>query len=121
MREKSIHGFRTGDHVVATVPTGKKAGIHIGRVAIRKSGSFNIQTGREVVQGIGHKYCRILQRGDGYGYAWLPTTRESEKLLPGFLPQPDWSALPKEPALSVSRMGLLRKPDDLGRGIHRSF
>jgi len=112
MREKSIHGFRTGDHVVATVPTGKKAGIHIGRVAIRKSGSFNIQTGREVVQGIGHKYCRILQRGDGYGYSWHPTTREDQKPLPGFLPQPDRSASP---------MGSLREPDDQGWGIHRSF
>jgi 5-methylcytosine-specific restriction endonuclease McrA len=73
MRTKSIKDFRTGDYVVATVPTGKKAGIHTGRVAIRKTGSFNIQTGSEVVQGIGHKYCRILQRGDGYGYSWLPT------------------------------------------------
>lgn len=112
MREKSIKGFRTGDRVVATVPSGKKAGIHTGRVAIRKTGSFNIQTGSEVVQGIGYQYCRILQRGDGYGYAWLPTAGSVEKPLPGFLPQPDRSASPK---------GLLRKPDDQGRGIHRSF
>jgi hypothetical protein len=110
MREKSAKGFRTGDYVVATVPTGKKAGIHTGRVAIRKSGSFNIQTGREVIQGIGYKYCRILQRGDGYGYSWLPTTGE-DKQLPSFLPQPDRSASPR---------GLLRKPDDQGWGIHRS-
>jgi 5-methylcytosine-specific restriction endonuclease McrA len=95
MREKSVKGFRTGDRVVATVPTGKKAGTHTGRVAIRKSGSFNIQTGSEVVQGISYKHCRILQRGDGYGYAWLPTTRESEKTLPGFLTHPCRSASPK--------------------------
>jgi len=74
--------------------------------------SFNIQTGSEVIQGIGHQYCRILQRGDGYGYAWLPTTREDEEPLPGFLPHPDRTALPK---------GFLRKPDDQGWGIHRSF
>ncbi len=73
MREKSIKGFRTGDRVIATVPAGKKAGIHTGRVAIRKTRSFNVQVGSQVIQGIGYKFCRILQRGDGYGYAWLPT------------------------------------------------
>jgi 5-methylcytosine-specific restriction endonuclease McrA len=82
MKTKSINGFRTGDYVVTTVSTGKKAGIHTGRVAIRKSGSFNIQTGREVIQGIGYKYCRILQRGDGYGYSWLPATGKDEKNWP---------------------------------------
>jgi hypothetical protein len=111
MREKSIKGFRTGDRVIATVPAGKKAGIHTGRVAIRKTGSFNVQVGSQVIQGIGYKYCRILQRGDGYGYAWLPTAGK-DKQLPGFLPQPDRAASP---------IGLLRKPDDQGWGIRRSF
>lgn len=71
-REKSIKGFRTGDMVMATVPTGKKAGIHVGRVAVRASGSFNIQKQGVVVQGISYKHCRIVQRGDGYGYSQLP-------------------------------------------------
>lgn len=69
-RQKRIKGFATGDIVIAHVPTGKKAGTHLGRVAVRATGSFNIQTGSAVVQGIGYKYCRIVQRGDGYGYAW---------------------------------------------------
>lgn len=71
MRAKSVHGFQTGDMVKAVVPTGKKAGTHQGRVAIRQSGSFNIQSGKGalgVVQGISHKHCRIVQRNDGYGY-----------------------------------------------------
>lgn len=68
MREKSVHGFQTGDLVKAVVPKGKKAGTHVGRVAIRKTGSFNITTARGVVQGIGHKNCRVVQRNDGYGY-----------------------------------------------------
>ena len=72
MREKSIKSFRTGDMVMAVVPNGKKAGIHIGRVAVRASGSFNIQKQGVVVQGISHKHCRIVQRGDGYGYSQLP-------------------------------------------------
>lgn len=68
MSEKSIHGFQTGDIVRAIVPKGKKTGTHTGRVAIRKSGSFNIDTPPGLVQGISHKHCRILQRNDGYGY-----------------------------------------------------
>lgn len=72
-RQKRIQGFATGDLVRAEVPTGKKAGIHIGRVAVRASGSFNIQTGSAVVQGISYKHCRLIQRGDGYGYSLMPT------------------------------------------------
>jgi 5-methylcytosine-specific restriction endonuclease McrA len=72
MRHKQVNGFQTGDLVVATVPSGKKAGTHIGRVAVRATGSFNIQTGSAVVQGISHRYCRVLQRNDGYGYFLHP-------------------------------------------------
>lgn len=68
MRQKSVFGFQTGDRVVASVTKGKKLGVHAGRVAIRKTGSFNIQTAAGVVQGIGHQYCRLIQRSDGYGY-----------------------------------------------------
>lgn len=70
MRKKSVHGFQTGDMVKAVVAKGKKAGTHVGRVAIRKTGSFNITTPGGVVQGIGHKNCRIIQRNDGYGYVF---------------------------------------------------
>ena len=65
------HGFATGDMVKAVVPSGKKAGIYRGRVAVRKSGSFNIQTPEGVIQGIGWRHCRLLSHNDGYGYAWL--------------------------------------------------
>lgn len=68
MRAKTALGFQTGDLVRAKVPTGKKAGVHVGRVAIRASGSFNIQTPAGLVQGISHRHCRIIQRNDGYGY-----------------------------------------------------
>ena len=43
-RQKTVQGFQTGDQVLAEVPSGKRAGSHVGRVAIRASGSFNIQT-----------------------------------------------------------------------------
>ena len=47
---------------------GKKIGTYVGRVAVRASGRFNIQMGKEVIQGIGHQYCTMVQRADGYGY-----------------------------------------------------
>jgi hypothetical protein len=69
MRGKSVKGFRTGDLVQAVLAKGVHAGAWIGRVAVRATGSFNIQTANGVRQGIGWKNCRILQRGDGYGYS----------------------------------------------------
>jgi len=68
MRNKQVRGFQTGDHVRAVVGAGKKAGTHIGRVAVRATGSFNIQTPEGVIQGISHRHCTLTQRADGYGY-----------------------------------------------------
>jgi len=65
-----IQGFKTGDLVEANVPRGKHAGHHRGRVAVRSSGNFNIQTGNGIVQGVSYKYCRLLQLADGYSYSY---------------------------------------------------
>ena len=66
---KFVEGFQTGDMVKAIVPTGlKKGGEYLGKVAVRSSGYFNIQTKTKTIQGIGHKYCHIIQRSDGYLY-----------------------------------------------------
>ena len=65
---KSVKGFQTGDIVKAIVPFGSKAGEYLGKVAVRSSGSFNIQTKTKVIQGIGYRYCHIVQRSDGYSY-----------------------------------------------------
>jgi hypothetical protein len=94
MRSKNVMGFRTGDTVVAHVTSGKKTGVHRGRVAIRATGSFNIQTSNGVVQGIAHRYCTVVQRGDGYGYS-LVATMDATKGAP---PQ-HWDA--SHPALSL--------------------
>lgn len=72
MGSKQVHGFQTGDQVRAVVPCGKKAGVHVGRVAVRASGSFNIQTPQGVIQGVSHRHCRLMQRADGYGYSLSP-------------------------------------------------
>jgi len=69
-RSKSAFGFQTGDLVRAVVTTGKRVGTYLGRLAIRASGSFNIQAATGLVQGIHHRFCTLLQRADGYGYSW---------------------------------------------------
>lgn len=65
---KSVEGFQTGDIVKAIVTEGSKQGEYLGKVAVRSSGYFNIQTKTQVVQGIGFEYCHIVQRCDGYLY-----------------------------------------------------
>jgi 5-methylcytosine-specific restriction endonuclease McrA len=72
-RQKRHFGFQTGDQVKAVVKKGKKSGSYQGRVAVRASGSFNIQTPTGVIQGISHKHCILIQRADGYGYSFNPT------------------------------------------------
>ncbi len=67
---KSVKGFQTGDIVSAVVTKGKKKGTYLGKVAIRSTGSFNIKTVTETVQGINHKYCSIVHRKDGYIYGF---------------------------------------------------
>lgn len=63
-----VQCFRTGDIVRARVPSGKKSGSYIGRVAVRASGSFNITTKTRTIQGVAARYCTLLHRADGYSY-----------------------------------------------------
>jgi hypothetical protein len=67
-KQKRVKGFQTGDIVKAIVTKGKKIGTYVGRVVVRASGSFDIGSGIEAVGGISYKYCRLLQRADGYEY-----------------------------------------------------
>jgi 5-methylcytosine-specific restriction endonuclease McrA len=64
------HGFRTGDIVRASIPAHlSNAGVHVGRMAARAKGSFTITTATGTITDVGKKYCRVLQRTDGYGYS----------------------------------------------------
>jgi HNH endonuclease len=65
---KSVEGFQTGDIVKAIIPKGSKAGEYLGKVAVRSSGYFDIQTKTKKIQGVGFEYCHIIQRSDGYSY-----------------------------------------------------
>jgi 5-methylcytosine-specific restriction endonuclease McrA len=68
-REKIHFGFQTGDIAKAVVIAGKKIGTYVGKVAIRSTGSFNISTKNELIQGISHKFCKRIHAKDGYSYA----------------------------------------------------
>jgi 5-methylcytosine-specific restriction endonuclease McrA len=76
MRQKFVRGFKTGDYVRAVVPDSlKTAGVHVGRVQVRKRGSFDITTHVGEIGDINAKHCHLVQRGDGYAY-------QSEAALP---------------------------------------
>ncbi len=94
--QKRIKGFQTGDMVQAEVTKGKKVGIYIGRVAVRATGSFNIQTVDGVVQGISYRYCKVVQRADGYSYTQRKTT----------------TAAPSPPPSSRLKLGVARGGDE---------
>ena len=65
---KFVEGFQTGDIVKAVVTNGLRQGEYLGRVAVKSSGYFKIETKSGVVRDIGYKYCHLIQRGDGYSY-----------------------------------------------------
>ncbi|HEX4714508.1 MAG TPA: RNA-guided endonuclease IscB, partial [Ktedonobacteraceae bacterium] len=65
---KKVRGLQTGDMVRAVVTTGTKAGVYVGRVLVRASGSFDIRTKQNRVQGISHRFCTPVHRSDGYSY-----------------------------------------------------
>jgi len=67
-RKKVYFGFQTGDMAKATVISGKKAGIYLGKVAVRASGSFNITTTTDTIQGIHHRFFKTIHKSDGYNY-----------------------------------------------------
>ena len=68
-KKGDVYGFKTGDLVKAIVLKGKKQGTYQGRVAVRETGNFNISTKNGVIQGISYRYCRLLQKNDGYQYS----------------------------------------------------
>ncbi len=77
--DKPVRGFRTGDVVRATVPSGKRQGVHVGRVAVRVSGSFDVQAAGGTFQGVSHLHCRsIVQRGDRCGCHLDTSPRQGE-------------------------------------------
>ncbi len=68
-RKKNHFGFQTGDLVVAKVPKGKYQGVWKGQVAVRSSGYFDLKAnGERMIQGVSHRFFRVLQRSNGWQY-----------------------------------------------------
>lgn len=59
----------------AIVPSGKKVGTYIGRVAVRSSGSFNISTPSQLIQGIGADIAKLFA-------AWMGILTRSNNVNP---------------------------------------
>jgi 5-methylcytosine-specific restriction endonuclease McrA len=69
-QKQFTHGFRTGDIIRASVPNHlRNAGTHVGRMSAKAKGGFTIATAQGRITDVGKKYCRLLQRADGYGYS----------------------------------------------------
>lgn len=64
-RRKVFDGFRTGDIVKAIVPSGKYAGIHIGKVTVRVRHDWSLNG-----MWFHRKYFNHLQKADGYVYTY---------------------------------------------------
>ncbi|WP_108651246.1 RNA-guided endonuclease IscB [Dongshaea marina] len=63
-----VKGFRTGDVVKAVVPVGKYAGKYLGRISVRKTGTFSLQDSAGK-RDVSHRYCTKVHSCDGYSYA----------------------------------------------------
>jgi hypothetical protein len=68
-RTKLHFGFQTGDIVKAVVTTGKKVGEYVGKLATRKTGSFDIFSNQGRITGISHRFCQTIHKKDGYVYS----------------------------------------------------
>jgi hypothetical protein len=68
--KKNHFGFQTGDLVTASVPQGKYQGAWQGKVAVRKSGYFDLKdvSNKRISQGVNYKFIKIIQRGGGWQY-----------------------------------------------------
>ena len=92
---KSVKGFQTGDMVKVIIPKGFKKGEYLGRVAVKSSGYFKIETKSGLVKDVGYKYCRLIQRSDEYLYGY----KESDLAL-------------------VSPVKLSKNNRNLSKGVH---
>ena len=75
-KEKTKFGFRTGDFVKAIVPKGKLHGTHIGRVTTRVKPNFCVGE----ADGIHPRHITLLQRNNGYAYAYAKTTTAEQPI-----------------------------------------
>lgn len=67
-RCKRVHGFQTGDLVRLVQPSGKYAGVHVGRLAgVLADGRFDIRSREQKITS-GWRNFTLMQKSDGYEY-----------------------------------------------------
>lgn len=80
-RIKRKHGLATGDLVEASPRRGKNKGkrfvVRITAAMADGAMEYNLNGGSETT--VSHKYCRLLQRADGYAYSDMPPDKESRE------------------------------------------
>ena len=85
-KAKRVNGFQNGDIVRADIPKGKHAGVHVGRVNIRASGSFRLgKPDGSAIGSVSWKLLTLLQRAGSYDY---PAPGQDHKYVPGALVAP---------------------------------
>jgi hypothetical protein len=67
-RAKRVHDLSSNDLVRLTQPHGKYAGVHVGYVAIRERGDFDLKVGKVKITSSARRFA-LIQRADGYRYA----------------------------------------------------
>lgn len=67
--KQKYKGFKTGDIVIAQIPTGKNKGTHIGRITTRSRPSFDMQMRNGKKGNVHAKYMKTVHKADGYSYA----------------------------------------------------
>jgi 5-methylcytosine-specific restriction endonuclease McrA len=76
-RQKRHFGFQTGDLVHAIIPRGKYTGTWTGRATVKASGQiFIVTTSHGIHPTTSYRYCRVLQRGNGWTYRQKPANPE---------------------------------------------
>jgi len=65
---KRVNSFQTGDMVRLVQPNGKYKGVHIGTVAVRANGTFDLKNNGKVISANAKNFT-LIQRTNGYAFA----------------------------------------------------
>ena len=102
---KRVYGFQSGDIALAELPAGlKNAGIHTGRITIRKTGRFLFTKDNGSKLDVHYRYLTLLRRADNYEY---PAPNEENRHIPAALP----AAPIQQPRQLVNAAQSVQPPD----------
>ena len=77
---KRVYGFQSGDIARAEIPSGlKNAGVHTGRITIRKTGRFLFTKNNGGKLAVRYRHLTLLRRADNFEY---PTPERDSQYVP---------------------------------------